>query len=167
MIIKRLAGFVLALMLATSLFAGDAPQFNNINVPATMANGQTFTTNATAGNPYMFYNGQTPVRIWASATGVNATTNGALAIKFSVASGTPGGLASGATTNEFDNAAVSNIKLTMSSMYSATNGLSTTNTVSDWFVIGGACWIRLGQVENTFAGPYSNLTIRIGYVPQH
>lgn len=152
---------VLSLALACTVMA-EGPTFAPLNVPVSMKDTAAGTTNATAGNPFFFYAGQSPVRIWASFTGTPATTNGSFTVKFSTASGlhSPPGAS---ITNEFDTAASSAIKLVATTMNGATVGAGTTNTISDWFQVGGAGWIRLGQVENTFLGPVSNLTITIGY----
>jgi hypothetical protein len=84
---------------------------------------------------------------------VAATTSGVFTVKFSTASG------QGTTvTNNYDTAALSNIKLSISNTIN-----EGTVTVSDWFVINGAGYIRIGQIENSFLGPVSNITVKVGY----
>lgn len=110
------------------------------------------TTNSTAGPVFYVYNPLSKVRIYLTADGIAATTNGLLTVKFSTASGTE------SSTNAFDNASVSNIKLT------ATNiAANTSYTVSDWFELSGVRYLRVGQIENTQLGIVSNIAIRLSY----
>jgi hypothetical protein len=109
-------------------------------------------TNSSAGTAKMLYVGESPVRIYLTATGAAATTNGSLIVKFSTASGL-----NYSTTNSYDTASESNIKLTMSTLG------NNTVTVSDWFVLSGAKYLRVGQIENNFAGAVTNLVINVGY----
>lgn len=109
------------------------------------------STNQTAGTTFQLYNAvRTPIRLYVTGEGNSATTNGNLIIKFSTAAGTPN------STNTFDTAALSNIKLTLSATGS-------TNTVSDWFTIGGGYYLRVGQIENTSNGSFSNIVVRAGF----
>jgi hypothetical protein len=48
-------------------------------------------------------------------------------------------------------------------MSNGINSVSTAVVQSDWFVTSGARYIRVGQVENTYLGNVSNLTITVGY----
>jgi len=109
------------------------------------------STNSTAGTVKKLADGENNVRIYLTATGGAATTNGTLVVKFITASG------SGDTTNTFDTASLSEIKLTMSSLG------ANTYTISDRFVLSGAKYIKVGQIENTFAGAASNFVITVGY----
>jgi hypothetical protein len=110
------------------------------------------STNSAAGTAVMLYDGKANVRIYLTANGIASTTNGSLIVKFSTASGTGYN-----TTNNYDTASLSNIKLTMSTLAGATN------TISDQFDLSGVKYIRVGQIENTFTGPVSNIVIRVGY----
>jgi hypothetical protein len=115
-------------------------------------------TNTTAGTVTSIPNTSLPVRIWVSANGVQATTNGTLIVKFSTASGTY------SSTNQFDTASESAVKVTLTTLGSATNSASSAlYTGSDWFQLAGVRYIRVGQIENNFAGVVSNVTIRLGY----
>ena len=147
---KRLL-FAFLLLTACKGYSQEARSFVLAPNSATVAAG---TTNTTAGTIQYLYDAQSTLRIYVSATGTAATTNGALTIKFSTASG------NGNQTNSFDTAAFSNIKLVMS------NGISSASVPvvqSDWFVSSGARYIRIGQVENTYLGNVSNLTVTVGY----
>jgi len=152
-LLKLLAIFLICS--ANALFAGDSAVFQSI--PTAVTNLATASTNSVGSDIISLYDGQTPVRIWLSATGLGGTTNGALTVKFSTASGRDG------VTNNLDTAASSVIKVTMATMNGATKGLTTTNTVSDWFVLKGARYIQAGQIENTFGAAVSNISVQIGY----
>jgi hypothetical protein len=147
---KRLL-FALSLLLTVNGYSQEARSFTLTPNSTTVA---TATTNTTAGTIQLLDHGESPLRIYVSATGTAATTNGALTIKFSTASG------NGNQTNAFDTASLSNIKLVMSN---GINSVSTAVVQSDWFVTSGARYIRVGQVENTYLGNVSNLTITVGY----
>lgn len=143
--------FLLGLLIlgASSLSAQTTPEAFNLT-PAVTTLVLT-STNTAAGTTLKLHEGKRNVRMYLTANGIAATTNGSLIVKFSTASG------SGTTTNSFDTASLSNIKLTMSTLAGATN------TVSDVFDLTGARYIRVGQIENTFQGIVSNITISVGY----
>lgn len=109
------------------------------------------STNSTEGTGVEFYTGPSSATIYVSATGTAATTNGFLRIFFSTASGVSG------ITNAYDTPVYSNIKL------SFTNDIgASTVTLSDWFNVSGRRYIKIGRVENTFKGNFSNFTVRVG-----
>lgn len=135
--------------LMSKLVAQDQAVANIINIGVT--NMAANTTNSTVGLPYSLYRGQEPVRLWVTANGTAATTNGSLIVRFSTASG------DSSTTNAFDTASYSLIYLTLPTLGTSTN------TISDWFQLTGARYIRISSVENNFAGAVSNVTVRIGY----
>lgn len=147
---KRLLFFLL-FILSVNGYSQEARSFT-LTPNATTILAQT--TNSTAGTIQFLYDAQSPIRIYVSATGSAATTNGALIVKLSTASG------NGGQTNAFDTASLSNIKLVMS------NGITSATipiVQSDWFVSTGVRYIRVGQIENTYLGNVSNLTITVGY----
>lgn len=127
--------------------------FQSLNLPATTVAAST--TNTTAGTAFQLPTGKSPCRIYLTASGIGASTNGSLIVKLSTATGS--GYGGTGVTNAFDTAAQSNIKLTMSTLG------NTTNTVSDWFQISGVKYIRVGSIENTFVGAVSNLDVTISY----
>lgn len=126
------------------------------NLGTGVTNLAASVTNTTAGEIFGMYTTPRPIRIWATASGYLATTNGVSAtsnvvIRIVTASGNLG------TTNAFDTASLSNIKLTLPNLSSATN------TVSDWFELRGARYWRIGAIENNTLGSVSNLQILVGY----
>lgn len=152
---KLLIGLVFVLSFSYLGLAGE-------NDPAYQLAGTAVTnlaassTNTGSGAIISLNQSPSPVRIYLKAMGYAATTNGVsavsnLVVKLSTASG------SSYVTNDFDTANLSNIKLTMTSINSQTN------LVSDWFVLGGAKYLRVGQIENNFLGSVSNLQVIIGY----
>lgn len=130
-----------------------------IPIPTAVTNLVLTSTNTSAGTVVMIPNTSRPCRIWVSANGVQGTTNGTLIVKFSTAGGTY------RTTNNFDNAPESLIKVTLSTLGAATNSAAPTvvYTGSDVFDLSGVRYIRAGQIENTFQGVTSNISIRLGY----
>jgi hypothetical protein len=114
------------------------------------------STNTTAGTIVVLPTSPTPVRIWLTASGIAATTNGVtavsnLVVRLSTASG------SVIATNTFDTASLSNLRLTIPTLGASTN------TVSDYFELRGARYVRVGQIENNFQGAVSNLALIIAY----
>lgn len=142
-----LAAFAITLAPAR---AQDSATFMSLTpaVTAIAAN----TTNATAGTVAQLARGQDVVRLFVTGSGVAATTNGALKVRLSVASGS-----GDSTTNAFTLASESDIYVTLSTVGTSTN------TASDWFNLRGCRFVRVGQIENTFAGPVSNIAVRLGY----
>jgi hypothetical protein len=137
--------------------AQSSAQF--IPISTAVTNLALTSTNTGAGTAIMIPNASNPVRIWVSANGVQGTTNGTLIVKFSTASGTYN------STNNYDNAAESLVKVTLTTLANATNSAAPTTfyTASDVFDLSGVKYIRAGQIENTFQGVVSNITIRLGY----
>lgn len=139
-------------------FAGYSQEPEAFSLQTTLTNIAATTTNSTAAPAKFLKQGESPVRIYLTATGNAGTTNGATAgvftVKFSTASGQGIGV-----TNNFDTAHLSNIKLSISNQHLT----SSTVTVSDWFVLDGAKYLRVGQIENTSPGSISNIAIRVGY----
>ncbi len=117
----------------------------------------TAATNTTAGTAYYIDPPQTAVRLYLTATGAAGTTNGSLIVKFSTATGGP----AESVTNSFDQAEQSLVKLTITGSASTTNSI----TVSDWFVVSGVKYLRPGQIENTSNGTWTNIAIRVSYIP--
>lgn len=106
------------------------------------------TTNSTAGTAVELPGGVERVGVWVTAKGgADATGGSGLIVKLSIYNGTT-----------WTDAAQSNIKVTMSTLGNATK------TVFDQFVVPGATQIRVGQVENTFGGALSNMTVRLSAV---
>lgn len=145
---KYFLSFLLALTFCVSANAQSGESFA-LTPAVTLLTGAA--TNSTAGTVKQLSQGENKVTIYLTASGVGATTNGSLVVKFSTASG------SGAVTNNFTTASLSDVKLTMSSIG------NTTNTISDWFELPGVKYIRVGQIENTFVGAVSNISIRVAY----
>lgn len=104
-------------------------------------------TNSTAGTAFTLDQAQRPARLYFTAYGTAATTNGSAIVKLSTSF-------DGTT---YDTAAASSVKVTMSTI-----GVST-NTVSDWFELSGVKSVRVGQIENTHLGPISNLQVHISW----
>lgn len=145
--------FLIGLLSLTFIFQSFGQRVDNnaaVNLGTTVTNIAASTTNSTAGAIIPIYS--SPIRLYLTGTGNAATTNGALTVYFSTASG------HSYLTNNFDTARLSNIKLTISN---SINGA--TVTVSDWFVVSGASYIRPGIIENTFLGSVSNIAINVGY----
>lgn len=147
---KMLIGIMLACLVCPLLFVwGESTYSQSISTAVT--NIVANSTNTGNGSTFLIYSPKVNVRLFLTANGVAATTNGSLVVKFSTGDGDEG------TTNQFDTAQNSNIKLTMSSLGGSTN------VVSDWFVLSGVRYIRVGQIENTFNGACSNIVVRISY----
>jgi len=136
----------------------QAQQPEAFSLETTVTNIAATTTNSTAAPAKFLYMGETPVRIYLTATGNAGTTNGAAAGSFTVKLSTASGSGT-SVTNAFDTAHLSNIKLSISNSHLT----STTVTVSDWFVLSGAKYLRVGQIENTSPGSVSNIQIKVGY----
>jgi len=135
-------GLVLLLVAALSALAADIWTANlTPGVTGIAAN----ITNTTNGTQQEFLFAQRPCRIWISANGTAATTNGTCVFFFQTAP----------DTNTWDTANLSAVKLTISSLGSSTN------TISDWFELAGTRYIRASRIENTFNGPVSNITVKI------
>jgi hypothetical protein len=140
---------ILSTFLSFTVRADQETVYRNLGTGVT--NIAANTTNTTAGSIFQFNYGQSPIRLYVKASGFAATTNGSLVIRFSTASGDQ------STTNDFDTALLSNIKITITSLQ------STTNVVSDWFEPRGARFLRVGAIENNFNGSVSNISVIIGY----
>jgi hypothetical protein len=152
----------LVLSLASLLFALNAfgqyrePSYKNVGTGVT--NLAASVTNSVAGEIIQLNDSPSPVRIWLKAEGNLGTTNAGgitttngLIVYFSTASGNL------STTNTFDTALLSNIKLQIKELQ------STTNTVSDWFELRGARYIKVGAIRNEFIGSVTNVQVIIGY----
>lgn len=139
---RRIVFCGIAILYVGALFAGEIWHTTLTPAVTTVA---ASSTNSTAGTSQELLFAQRPCRIWVTASGVAATTNGSLVVKFSTA----------ASTNQWDTANLSEVKVTMSSLG------ATTNTYSTWFETAGIRYIRVGQIENTFVGVVSNIAIRI------
>lgn len=155
---KYLIPFLFQLLLALHVQAEGNPA-ESFTLTPSVTTVAASATNTTAGTIKILNGGETPVRIWVSASGIGASTNGVsavsnLVVKLSVASGSSG------VTNAFDTAAFSNVKVTL-----PVTGV-TTNVQSDWFVLSGCRYIRIGQIENNTLGVVSNISVTIGYPRQ-
>jgi hypothetical protein len=155
---KRIIGLVSVVLLCLGTFLVKAETgYDVINVAVT--NIAASSTNTTAGQIYKFWQPVDAIRLYVSVLGTAATTNatagsGAFTVKLSTASGND------FTTNNFDTADWSNIKV------SITNNITSptvTRTVHDWFDTRGVKYIRVGQVENQLLGVVSNVSVTIGY----
>jgi len=146
--------FLIAVVCLVGLLVQDvkAQSSEAFRLATTVTNMAANTTNTTASTVKLLSDGNEWVRVYLTATGYAATTNGALTAKLITASG------SGTTTNAYDSAALSNIKLVISN---SING--STITVSDRFNLSGAKYLAVGQIENSFAGSVSNISIQVGY----
>lgn len=144
---------IIALLALCSVVHGQQlVVFKNFQLPVT--NIAATTTNSSLGPIVVLDQSKAAARIYLTASGTAATTNGSLIVKFSTAGGTQN------ITNEFDTGSLSGVKLTMT----GTTGIAlTTNTVSDWFNLTGVRYIRVGQIENGFLGTISNMQMRICY----
>jgi hypothetical protein len=152
---KKLLLSLTLVALATIAYANAPEAFS---LQTTVVNIAGNTTNSTAATAKYLNMGETPVRIYLTATGNAGTTNGAAAGAFTVKLSTASGQGTG-VTNAFDTAHLSNIKLVISNSHLT----SSTVTVSDWFVLSGAKYLRVGQIENTSPGTISNILIKVGY----
>lgn len=143
----------LALFAATAfLTASDPSETTFINLPLNATAIAATTSNNTAGTAMLLTSGPSQITIFATATGVGASTNGTLTFKFSIASGV------GTTTNDFSDADSSAINIVIPA--GSLGGATFTGT--DWFVTPGVRYIRCGRVENNTMGAVSNMTVRIG-----
>ena len=130
------------------MIASESPIISEtVNINTTGVAGQT--TNTTLGTVYTFPTDGRATRfsLTARAIGIAATTNGSCILKF-------------ATSNDgtnYANAADTNIKLKF------TEATTTTNFVTDWYVMPGAHFLKHIQTENTFLGAVSNIAVRVGY----
>jgi hypothetical protein len=140
-------------LIAAVAFAADFSVTQNMDINSNAI--AATTTNAVAGAPFQLFDGQDIVRLYVTANADVNTTNGTLVVKFATASGN--GVDQHVVTNEFDSAAKSLIKLTLTPTGAGTL------TKSDWFVLRGARFIEVGQMENNSAGTFSNIIVRCGY----
>lgn len=150
---KRLLISIALLIFAVSGYSQESRSFT---LQTTLTNVAAFTTNSTAAPAYYLYDAQSPVRIYLTGTGNAGTTNGVASGVFTVYFSTASG--NGGQTNAFDTANLSNIKLSITNAWGAN-----TITVSDWFVVEGARYLRVGRIENSFAGSVSNVGVGVGY----
>lgn len=155
---KYLFSLFLGLTLSLNAYADGAGGYDPVaqNMGTAVTNVAASTTNSANGTIIALPTSPSAVRIWLTAGGNAGTTNGSssvsnLVVKISTASGTL------LSTNAFDTANNSNIKLTL-----PVNG-AVTNTVSDWFLLTGARYIRVGQIENNTLGSVSNIQVIVGY----
>lgn len=109
------------------------------------------STNTTDGTALQVPSGGAPVRLYLTASGIAATTNGTFTVYFRTASG------NGYTTNSFDTSSSSYIRLQFTTLGGSTN------TVSDWFQLTGVRYIKVGRMENTFQGAVSNISLNLSY----
>lgn len=151
---KRLLFGILSLFLLSAAHAIEEPVAIFLGTSATNLAGNS--TNSTGGQIIAIPTSPTPIRIWAYAEGNAGTTNGIssvsnLVVKLSTASGTFN------STNKFDTAAYSNVKIELTPLVGASN------TFSSWFELRGARYLRVGQIENNYVGAVSNLQIIVGF----
>ena len=148
--------FFAVCLLSLKTLADDPPAESFSLTPAVTVLAAS-STNSTAGTTEYLYTGKNSVRIWASCSGIAATTNGVSAVsnivvRLSTASGRDG------VTNIFDTATYSNIKLEI-----PVTGNGATNVVSSYFILTGSRYLRIGQIENNSLGIVSNLNVFVGY----
>lgn len=119
------------------------------------------TTNSTKGTPRSVERAIHGVRLTLAVTGINAstnagTTNSGLTVFFETSP-------DNGVTWDTAGQSTAPIKLTMTTLDGATNQLSATNVVSDWFNLTGVTKIRQGRAINTLLGVVSNPLIIISY----
>lgn len=142
--------------LALKTFAADPPaEFFSLTPSVTLLAASS--TNTTAGTIKQLSRGESPVRIWASCSGIPATTNGVSSVSnivviLSTAAG------SDTTTNLFDTPNFSTVSLTI-----PVTGNGNTNVVSTLFDFTGSRFIRVGQIQNNTLGIVSNIIVNVGY----
>ena len=139
------AGLAILIFCNDLIKAGDLAVFERLTTTVTNLAASSTSTNA-ATQKELFQNPKT-FRLYLKAEGVGASTNGSLTAYVSTSF----------DSNNWDTASLSFIKVTMSSLGSATN------QVSDWFTTDNIRYIRVGRIENTFVGPVSNVTVHIAY----
>lgn len=141
------------LVLASALLASpDQNRQEQMTLGITsLAASSTNITTAISSN-VTFQTGPSACRIYLTANGTAATTNGFFKVTFATS---PDG-----TT--FDTATLTNATITLSFTSLGTS----TNTVSDWFNVSGVRAIRAARYENTFLGPVTNMVIKVGYPTQ-
>lgn len=139
------------IFIASLLFLGALIVWaSNVTAPLTPAVTAIAanTTNTTAGTTLdLGPNPPHTIHLFLRATGTAASTNGTLVTKYEVSY-------DGSTWTQGRD---SNLFLTMSTLGAATNH------IDDWFVLAGARYLRVGRIENTFAGPCSNLLFNAAY----
>lgn len=110
------------------------------------------TTNATAEDATTLVANARSARVWLTLGGDASTTNaGTATTGYRVWLYTSPDNTTWDTDKDY-----ANIKLAY------TNSLgAATNTISDWFVLDGAKYIRIGRVENTFLGGVSNISVKV------
>ena len=146
---KKLIPFLILLVITGMVIAGGTVV--NFTITPAVTTVSANSTNTTAGTTLLIANPIEKGRLYVSASGIAATTNGLLTIYFSTASGNVG------TTNTFDDASTSLIKLSMTNIGANTMG------VSDWFELSGVKYIRVGRIENTQFGVVSNISINLSH----
>lgn len=147
---RKIQALVCFIIVACAPFALHAQSVVKQDIaPAVTAVAAT-TTNATAGTVFFIDNPVSRARLYVQFSGTAATTNGSFIVKFSTATG------NATSTNAFDTASTSNIKVTES-----VGGSGTAISASDWFALDGVRYLRVGQMENTFLGPVSNIVISL------
>lgn len=153
---KKLLAIFLSLTCVSAFAQQREPNYRGMGTAVT--NVAASTTNLTAGEIIQLADGQSPVRFWLKAEGNAASTNAGgisttngLTVYISTASGNLG------TTNSFDTALLSNVKLQIKDLGSQTN------VVSDWVVLQGARFIRVGAIRNELLGSVSNISVVYGY----
>jgi hypothetical protein len=103
------------------------------------------TTDSTPGDPVTFEGAVDRVMIHFTATGQAGTTNGTLTLR----------LAFSPDNVVWDTGSASTRTVTISTLGAATV------TKSDWAMVPGARYVRVGQVENTFDGPVSGMAVKV------
>lgn len=146
---KTIIALTVILLVCATIYAIEAESFSLTPAVTEIA---ASSTNSTAGTIKKLSQGETPIRFYLSCNG-NASAAGAFKVKLSTASGSGNSI-----TNNFDTPSESNVYLVITNALTAT-----TTTVSDWFVLSGAKYVRIGQIENTKTGPVSNIVVNIGY----
>lgn len=115
----------------------------------------TGTTNSTAGTKAELTRAPRPVRLYLTAAGVAGTTNGTLVVK----------LITSPDDVTYDTGSSSTLSVTLTAPNAPTSGLLT-NTVSTLLDLGGVRYIKIGAIENTTKGSFSNITVNAAY-PQN
>jgi hypothetical protein len=147
---------LLSCLLSLSAYATENdPVF--VNLGTSVTNIAASTTNTTAGPIFTLPLSPSQVRFYVTAQGNAATTNAGAATVSNLVVFISTACGNEVTTNNFDTAQLSNIKITVPNLGSATN------TASDWMVMSGVKYLRVGAIQNNNLGSVSNLQVILSY----
>lgn len=151
---KALLFLIPLVIVSVTLAQNPEPAF--VYMQTAVSNIAASATSSNAGPIIVLQGSPAPIRVWLTASGVAATTNGLtassnLVVRLSTASGGPN------TTNAFDNPFLVNTKISLTAIGSLTN------TQSDYFELRGARYLRVGAIENNYLGAVSNIQVIVGF----